>query len=268
VENIVVFENVSFYYVKEKIVIKNFSLTLEKGKYYGIYGKNGIGKSTLAKLLVGLALPKRGTLTINGLKMNQDNIATIQKMIGIVFQNPDNQFVGATVEDDIAFGLENRNIPYQEMHDTVLEYANKLQITDLLDSDPVLLSGGQKQRVAIAGILALHPDILILDEATSMLDPLSKLEFRNALKTVRLLYPDITIINITHEVEDMYDFDNIIVLDNAHLAFSGTLSELLEANISINLPFEYTLQNKLKEKGINVDSQKIVEDLWTLYSKK
>ena len=164
-------KDISFSYRKDYPVIKNLSLDIETGEYVSILGHNGCGKSTLARILVGLLFSKNGKIEICGQELNAKTVNDIRKKVAIVFQNPDNQFIGATVEDDIAFSLENMNVPREEMLIKVKEYAEKVGMLDFLSKEPGYLSGGQKQRVAIADALVRNPDILILDEATSMLDP-------------------------------------------------------------------------------------------------
>ena len=162
--------------------LKQINLHIKEGSWVSILGHNGSGKSTLSKLLVGLLIPTQGTIEINGLRLNQENIQEIRKKIGIVFQNPDNQFVGVTVKHDIAFGLENQCISPKEMEEKIDYYARLVGMEEFLSKEPHQLSGGQKQRVAIAGALAMEQDILILDEATSMLDPEGTKEIIDLIK--------------------------------------------------------------------------------------
>ena len=173
--NVIEIRNLSFSYDYEEenktLVLDDVTLDIERGSYTVIVGHNGSGKSTLAKLMIGLLEKEKGNIYIDGLELNRDTIYDIRNKIGVVFQNPDNQFIGATVEDDIAFGLENHLVPNNEMQPIIEEYANKTGMLEFLDKEPTKLSGGQKQRVAIAGVLAMRPEIIILDEATSMLDP-------------------------------------------------------------------------------------------------
>ncbi|MBR3264927.1 MAG: ATP-binding cassette domain-containing protein, partial [Erysipelotrichaceae bacterium] len=163
-------KDLSYSYNETNKAVDGVSLKIEKGSYTTVIGHNGSGKSTLAKLIAGLLPIKQGEVIINGLQMNEANLPEIRKELGIVFQNPDNQFIGSTVKDDIAFGLENKRVKSEDMEAIIEEYADKVGLSAFLDHEPQNLSGGQKQRVAIAGILAMHPDIIIFDEATSMLD--------------------------------------------------------------------------------------------------
>ncbi len=176
-------KNISFQYTEEDdFALKDLSLTIHKGEWVAIIGSNGSGKSTLAKTINGLLLPQSGTVAVNEVPLTEDNIWDIRKSVGMVFQNPDNQFVGATVEDDVAFGLENQGIPRGEMITRVNDALSRVLMTDFKEKEPARLSGGQKQRVAIAGVVALRPDIIILDEATSMLDPKGRKEVIETLR--------------------------------------------------------------------------------------
>ena len=163
--------NLKFKYSDEDRAVNGVSFNIEQNEFVCVLGHNGSGKSTLAKLLVGLLKAQSGTIKIKDIELTEETIDKIRHHIGIVFQNPDNQFVGVTVKDDIAFGLENRNVESNKMKDIVLEYAKKVSMDKFLEHNPEQLSGGEKQRVAIAGVLAINPDIIIFDEATSMLDP-------------------------------------------------------------------------------------------------
>ena len=161
-------------YDNEHNAVEGVSFDIKEGDYVTIIGHNGSGKSTLAKLMAGLLEAKSGTIVIDDLLLNEENLYKIREKLGIVFQNPDNQFIGSTVRDDIAFGLENHQVPTEKMDDIIMEYATKVGLARYLEKEPTALSGGQKQRVAIAGVLAMHPSIIIFDEATSMLDPKGK----------------------------------------------------------------------------------------------
>ena len=164
---IVEVKNLDFSYDQENLAVKGVSFSVEKGTYTTIVGHNGSGKSTVAKLISGLLEKKSGDIIIDGLELNEENLQKIRGKIGIVFQNPDNQFIGSTVRDDIAFGLENHCVAQENMDEIINTYSAKVGMTDYLNSEPTRLSGGQKQRVAIAGVLAMKPEILIFDEATS-----------------------------------------------------------------------------------------------------
>ena len=232
-------------------------------------GHNGSGKSTLAKLLAGLLEAKSGEIIIDGLKMNEDNIYEIRKKLGIVFQNPDNQFIGSTVRDDIAFGLENRRIPQQEMDPIIDEFAREVGLNDFLDKEPTALSGGQKQRVAIAGVMAMKPEILIFDEATSMLDPKGKADIK---KLINELHDNgrFTIISITHDIEEVLHADDCLVLNKGKVymhdrpeAVFARPEELRK--IDLDIPFNLKVKEALAKRGIRLkksDLKGMAEELW------
>lgn len=209
-------KNVSYSYNDSMKAVDGLSFSIKKGDYVTIIGHNGSGKSTVAKLIAGLLPVKEGSITIDSLEVNEENIAQIRTRLGIVFQNPDNQFIGSTVRDDIAFGLENKQVPSENMEAIVEEYANKVGLTAFMDYEPQNLSGGQKQRVAIAGILAMKPDIIIFDEATSMLDPKGKKEIKQLMYDLAA-GDDITIVSITHDIEEVLQSDDCIVLNKGKL---------------------------------------------------
>ena len=220
-------KNLTFSYDKKSLNIKDISFDVEVGKYVSIIGHNGSGKSTLAKLIVGLLTLKSGEINVFDMALNKENINKIRRRVGIVFQNPDNQFVGATVEDDIAFGLENRCIDPNKMKDIILDFSSKVGMEQYLNKEPSNLSGGQKQRVAIAGVLALNPDLLILDEATSMLDPKGTREINEMIKKLKSL-DNKTIISITHNLEEAVFADRVIVLNKGKIVLDGTPKDVLK----------------------------------------
>jgi energy-coupling factor transport system ATP-binding protein len=262
--------NLSFSYNQKDEALKNINMEIKEGSWVSILGHNGSGKSTLSKLLVGLLVPTQGSIEINGLHLNQENIAEIRKKIGIVFQNPDNQFVGVTVKHDIAFGLENQCLPHDVMVEKIDYYSKLVGMDSYLDKEPHHLSGGQKQRVAIAGALAMEQDILILDEATSMLDPEGTLEIIELIKRLNKSLKK-TIITITHDLSFAQQSDYILVLKDGNLILEGTPRDVFEQeellkSSHLELPFELALYNEMKK-----DEQahpKIVEALWAYNSKK
>lgn len=224
-ENIIEINNLNFQYTKKDVAIKDVSLSIKKGEFVTILGHNGSGKSTLAKLLVGLLEAKSGDIYINNLLLNEENINEIRKNIGIVFQNPDNQFVGVTVKDDIAFGLENRQVPREKMLEKIDYYSKLTGMDKFLDFNPENLSGGEKQRVAIAGVLACDPQIIIFDEATSMLDPKGVREV-NAM--VEKLKGQKTVLSITHNLEEALIADRVIVMNDGQVVLNGTPKEVFK----------------------------------------
>lgn len=261
-------KKLSFFYTKEEgMVLDSLSISIPKNSYCCIVGRNGTGKSTLLKIIAGLVIPTSGLLFINGTQVTDDNVdELIGKQVGIVFQNPDSQFVGATVEEDIAFGLENNRVSYKEMLEEVKTIAEKLNLTDLLKREPTKLSGGQMQRVALASILVRNPSILLLDESTSMLDPLSKIEMISMLKDLKKKFPNLTILSVTHETAEIEKADYVIALDHEKLGFTGSPNELfsnpnLIEELGLTLPFDYQLRNDLSELGIETSKFDNPEEL-------
>ena len=256
--------DLSFSYNQKDEALKNINLEIPKGSWVSILGHNGSGKSTLSKLMVGLLTPSKGSIEIDGLPLNQENITNIRKKIGIVFQNPDNQFVGVTVKHDIAFGLENQCIPHDQMVEKIDYYSKLVGMEAFLNKEPHHLSGGQKQRVAIAGALAMEQDILILDEATSMLDPEGTKEIIELIKRLNKTYHK-TIITITHDLSFAQQSDYLVVLKDGELILEGTPKHVFDQEAilktsHLELPFELALYNELKKEDIK--NKKIVEALW------
>ena len=263
---IVEIENLTYSYDGKKNVLKNVSFSIESGKYISVIGHNGSGKSTLARLLIGLLRPKGGSIKAFGMEYTKENILKIRSRIGIVFQNPDNQFIGSTVQDDIAFGLENRCIPQDRMQGIIDEVSSMVDMKEFLTKEPETLSGGQKQRVAIAGVLALSPDLIIFDEATAMLDPKGKREINETIAKMRKNNPELTLISITHDIEEAFNSDEIVVLSKGEVFDIGTPAELLNkaqelTSIGLDQPFLYKLKQSLKNKGIDVSNASNIEEL-------
>lgn len=253
-------KNVDFGYSKDQKIFENLSLEVYQGEYVCVIGHNGSGKSTLAKLISGLEEPIKGTIEVFSLEINEKNIDEIRKNVGIVFQNPDNQFIGNTVKDDIAFGLENLCVKHEDMDSIIHEYAKKVDMLDFLEKEPSNLSGGQKQRVAIAGILAMKPKLLILDEATSMLDPKGKSEIIRLTHLLKKENPELTIISITHDIEEALLCDKVIVINKGKVELIGKPEEVFSNEeklkaIRLDIPFTYKLNIELNKKGIKVDSK-------------
>ena len=262
-------KDLSYSYNENKKAVDCISFSIEKGSYTTIIGHNGSGKSTLAKLIAGLLPISNGKVLINGVEVKEENMTEIRKQLGIVFQNPDNQFIGSTVRDDIAFGLENRLVESKDMEPIIEEYAAKVGLTEFMDSEPQNLSGGQKQRVAIAGVLAMHPDIIIFDEATSMLDPKGKKEIKKLMAD--LAQDDrFTIISITHDIEEVLQSDDCIVLNQGKLFMHDVPNKVFEkANelrkISLDIPFVAQVKEAFNDKKIKLkknDLKGMVDELW------
>ena len=249
----------------EKFAIDGVSLEIPKGKYIAVVGHNGSGKSTLSKLLVGLYKPTSGFIEMDGIKINKKTLKKIRSKIGIVFQNPDNQFIGASVEDDIAFGLENKQLPREEMQKMVHDYANKVGMLKHLDKEPQSLSGGQKQRVAIASTLALDPDIIIFDEVTSMLDPKGKREVIELIKGIQK-QKEKTLISITHDMDEAVLADLILVFAKGKLIASGSPKKILgDKKITdiakIDAPFIYKVSTAIEGMEPTYNKKKLVGEI-------
>lgn len=263
-------KNLSFSYDKDKPVIDDISLSIEKGSFVAILGHNGSGKSTLAKLIVGILEKNGGQIFYDGEEINKKNIKKLQTKTALVFQNPDNQFIGATVEDDIAFGLENKQFPHEKMQEEINKFAESVGMLDYLKKEPINLSGGQKQRVALAGALILKPDILILDEATSMLDPAGKDTVKKVIKKIHKENPDLSIITITHDIDEALLCDKVFLLSKGKLVKSGSPKKVLRdektlLELKLDMPFIYRVEKKLADTGINSKAEtieKLAEDIW------
>ena len=267
-------KNISYAYGNNKKAIDDVSFSIEKGTYTTIIGHNGSGKSTLAKLMAGLLELNTGEIIIDGEIVKQENIESIRKKLGIVFQNPDNQFIGSTVRDDVAFGLENRMVNPSDMDNIITEYIEKVGLTKYIDSEPQNLSGGQKQRVAIAGILAMKPEIIIFDEATSMLDPKGKNEIKKIMNDLSEK-EKFTVISITHDVEEVIHADDCIVLNGGKLFMHDKPSKIFEKasslrKIGLDVPFVSKVKEEFLNSNIKLkanDIQGMVDELWQLSSR-
>lgn len=258
--------NLKFRYNSQDRAVNDISFKIEKGEFVCVLGHNGSGKSTLAKLLVGLLKASSGTILIDGIEMNEDTIDSIRKRIGIVFQNPDNQFVGVTVKDDIAFGLENRQIPRKDMLELIDYYSKVVKMNEFLDRNPEELSGGEKQRVALAGVLACDPDIIIFDEATSMLDPKGVNEVIDVIKDLKNKR---TIISITHNLKETLMCDRILVMNEGKIVLNGTPKEVFrERKILKEAKLDILESMKLLDKLelTNIKNKKQIEDLLWEYT--
>ena len=254
-----------FSYDEKEETIRNVSFSIEKGTYTTIIGHNGSGKSTIAKLIAGLLEKKSGSIMIDGLDLNMENLNAIRNKIGIVFQNPDNQFIGSTVRDDIAFGLENHCVPQEDMDEIINTNAARVKMTKYLESEPTHLSGGQKQRVAIAGLLAMHPEILIFDEATAMLDPQGKDEIKKVIMDLHH-ESDFTILSITHDIDEIAASDAVIVLNDGQVVMQGTPAEIFAQEdklkkVQLDLPFAVKMEKLLNRRGVKTDRALTMEGL-------
>ncbi|CUK76403.1 energizing coupling factor of ABC influx transporter (ATP-binding protein) [Listeria monocytogenes] len=275
-ESFVRLEHVFYKYEDtEKYAVKDVSISAQKGEWVALVGHNGSGKSTIAKLLNGLLFPEDGLIKIGHFVLSEKNIWEIRRQVGMVFQNPDNQFVGATVQDDVAFGLENHGVPHDTMVERVESALNEVGMQSYALHEPARLSGGQKQRVAIAGVLALQPDVIILDEATSMLDPRGRAE---VMETIRIMreQEDITVISITHDLDEVLFADRVIVMNNGEVHSEGTPKEIFQQadamrEIGLGVPFIIELQEKLVAGGFETGSTvlsegALLDQLWKLNS--
>lgn len=258
-------KNLNFSYEEGVPVIRDVNFSVEEGTYTTIIGHNGSGKSTIARLIAGLLEKESGEIVIDGMELNMKNLNAIRNRVGIVFQNPDNQFIGSTVRDDIAFGLENHCVPQSEMDDIINTYAAKVGMTKYLDHEPTKLSGGQKQRVAIAGVLAMKPKILIFDEATSMLDPQGKEEIK---RVIHELHDDahMTILSITHDIDEVAGSDYVIAMNTGKVAMTGTPVEIFAdeeklKEIQLDIPFAIRLEKALNKRGVKTERALTIEGL-------
>lgn len=277
-ENIIDVEHIAYRYTEDHPwVLTDVSFSVSQGEWLAIIGHNGSGKSTLAKCLNGLIVPQKGTVRVGGYDTKDESaIWEIRRRVGMVFQNPDNQFVGATVQDDVAFGMENHGVPRDEMIRRLKRALKLVQMDQFADRQPHRLSGGQKQRVAIAGIVALQPIIVILDEATSMLDPEGR---REIIRTIRSLNREhgLTVISITHDLNEAMDADRILVMNQGKMIREGTPRDIFQRpdlleRIGLDLPFSIKLRNLLREKGVPLtekalSQEELVNELWTLRSR-
>ncbi|MBO0466386.1 energy-coupling factor transporter ATPase [Enterococcus plantarum] len=271
---IIELKNIDFNYQPEDAspALKDVSFSIQQGEWIAIIGHNGSGKSTLAKTINGLLLPASGSISVGGKELNETNVWDIRKMVGMVFQNPDNQFVGSTVEDDVAFGLENQGIPREEMLVRVKDALEKVRMSTFATREPARLSGGQKQRVAIAGVVALRPDIIILDEATSMLDPEGRDEVISTIKKIKE-ESNLTVISITHDIDEAANANRILVMKQGELVSEGTPEKIFSAGteliqMGLDLPFPEKLKIALKQRGVDVPDEYLTEErmvdwLWT-----
>ena len=254
---IVEVSHLSFAYTEDRTVLQDISFSLEEGQYVCLIGHNGSGKSTLAKCLMGLQADFEGEITLFGMPLDRKNLYSIRSRVGIVFQNPDNQFVGSTVADDIAFGLENKRVPREQMQAIIEDFASQSGMAEYLNREPTMLSGGQKQRVAIAGVLAMGPDLIIFDEATSMLDPKGKKEIIDLVHYLREKRPNLTILSISHDVEEAARADEVIVMNKGKIVLQGKPADVFShhdelQDVRLSSPFFYELCRELEAQGVAI----------------
>ncbi|HEM3574627.1 TPA: energy-coupling factor transporter ATPase [Streptococcus suis] len=276
--NIIEVKNLKYKYNQEdeQYTLNDVSFHVKQGEWLSIIGHNGSGKSTTVRLIDGLLEAESGDIYIDGDALTIDNVWDKRRLIGMVFQNPDNQFVGATVEDDVAFGLENQGIPLEEMRSRVDEALELVGMTDFKTREPARLSGGQKQRVAIAGVVALRPKIIILDEATSMLDPEGRLDLIKIVREIKDRH-GMTVISITHDLDEVALSDRVIVMKNGRVESISTPNELFMredlVDLDLDRPFTTELASSLRQTGLDLPlryftEEELEETLWELISKK
>lgn len=267
--------NLSFSYTEEGNTIQDVSFSIPKGSYTTIIGHNGSGKSTIAKLIIGLLKAQSGTIRILGTELTPETVYDLRSHVGIVFQNPDNQFIGSTVADDIAFGLENHCVPQEDMQALIEKSAASVGMSDFLQAEPTHLSGGQKQRVAIAGILAMTPDIIIFDESTSMLDPQGKASINAQIKRLHD-EKNITILSITHDMEEVAQSQHVIVLNHGVVEMEGTPKEVFAQEamlkkMQLDIPFALKFSKAMQKESFSsihaLTLDEVVNQLCQLKSK-
>ena len=273
-QTIIELEDIHYRYHEDdaREALAGVSLEIRRGEWLAIIGHNGSGKSTLAKVMNGLIEANTGSVVVNGKTLTEETVFDVRRTVGMVFQNPDNQFVGTTVEDDIAFGLENIGLPREEMLERVTKVLDMVKMSEFRTKEPARLSGGQKQRVAIAGVTALEPEVIILDEATSMLDPKGRLE---VISTIQKLHKEkkITVISITHDLDEAAQADRVVLMEQGQIQQIGTPKEIFKLGSKLvekglDVPFAEKLIEALRERGMNVpeeyfDEEGLVEWLWT-----
>lgn len=276
-ENIIEVRNLKYKYdsESENYTLNDVSFQVKKGEWLSIVGHNGSGKSTTVRLIDGLLEAESGDIIISGDKLTAENVWEKRRQIGMVFQNPDNQFVGATVEDDVAFGLENQGLDYDLMVERVQQALELVGMQDFKEREPARLSGGQKQRVAVAGVVALRPDIIILDEATSMLDPEGRLDLIQTVKKIKDSN-QLTVISITHDLDEIALSDRVLVMKEGQVESTATPRELFSREdleeLGLDQPFVNQAKAALRQSGLPLPDSYLTEkelqdQLWALLSK-
>ncbi|HFH7443818.1 TPA: energy-coupling factor ABC transporter ATP-binding protein [Streptococcus agalactiae] len=273
--NIITVNNLFFKYDSNQThyQLENVSFHVKQGEWLSIIGHNGSGKSTTVRLIDGLLEAESGQIIIDGQELTEDNVWELRHKIGMVFQNPDNQFVGATVEDDVAFGLENKGIPLKDMKERVDQALDLVGMSEFKMREPARLSGGQKQRVAIAGAVAMRPQVIILDEATSMLDPEGRLELIRTIRAICQKY-NLTVISITHDLDEVALSDRVIVMKNGKVESTSTPKALFGRgnrliSLGLDVPFTSRLMAELAANGLDIGTEyltekELEEQLWEL----
>ena len=276
-DNIIEVRNLKYKYdsESENYTLNDVSFQVKKGEWLSIVGHNGSGKSTTVRLIDGLLEAESGDIIISGDKLTAENVWEKRRQIGMVFQNPDNQFVGATVEDDVAFGLENQGLDYDLMVERVQQALELVGMQDFKEREPARLSGGQKQRVAVAGVVALRPDIIILDEATSMLDPEGRLDLIQTVKKIKD-GNQLTVISITHDLDEIALSDRVLVMKEGQVESTATPRELFSREdleeLGLDQPFVNQVKAALRQSGLSLPDSYLTEkelqdQLWVLLSK-
>ncbi|EGF10134.1 Energy-coupling factor transporter ATP-binding protein EcfA1 [Streptococcus sanguinis] len=276
-KNIIEVRNLKYKYdsESENYTLNDVSFQVKKGEWLSIVGHNGSGKSTTVRLIDGLLEAESGDIIISGDKLTVENVWEKRRQIGMVFQNPDNQFVGATVEDDVAFGLENQGLDYDLMVERVQQALELVGMQDFKEREPARLSGGQKQRVAVAGVVALRPDIIILDEATSMLDPEGRLDLIQIVKKIKDSN-QLTVISITHDLDEIALSDRVLVMKEGQVESTATPRELFSREdleeLGLDQPFVNQVKAALRQSGLSLPDSYLTEkelqdQLWALLSK-
>ena len=264
-KNIIEVRDLSFHYpMNDRMVLEEVSLEIKRGEWIAIIGPNGSGKSTLAKMINGLLVPDYGQIIVEGQELNQDTVWDIRSSVGMVFQNPDNQFVGSTVEDDVAFGMENQGIERSEMVKRVHDALAAVRMEAFMDKEPARLSGGQKQRVAVASVIALRPDVIILDEATAMLDPKGRKEIIAIIDRLKENH-DLTVISITHDINEASRADRIFVLNQGEIKLQASPEEVFSLGdelieMGLDLPFAQKLYHALESRGLDLPKKYMDEE--------
>ena len=251
--------------IKKTTVFKNLNFSVEKGEFVAVLGHNGSGKSTLVKCFNGINIPESGDVIVNGFNTRDDeHLLDIRQSVGMVFQNPDNQIVATIVEEDVAFALENMGVEPSEIRRRVDDALKTVGMYEYREHAPHKLSGGQKQRVAIAGIIAMRPDCILLDEPTAMLDPNGR---REVLKTIKMLNKEfgVTIVLITHYMDEAAQAERIVVMDSGEIVMNDTPKKVFARveelkSIGLDVPQVTELTHLLIDEGFDLDSEIITED--------